>query len=66
MYEKAQSSEDGFEGALQLFPKSFDGRRCQPEMSGKMQVLDYILAFTRSTSNDKVTNLDSAAVIIPV
>ncbi|XP_062500360.1 DNA repair and recombination protein RAD54-like isoform X2 [Corticium candelabrum] len=54
IFEKAQSGENGFEGALELFPKSFDSRKCQPEMSGKMQVLDYILAYSRSTSNDKV------------
>lgn len=54
MYEKAQLGEDGFEGALELFPSNFDPNKLQPEFSGKMLVLDCLLAVTRSTSDDKV------------
>ena len=34
VYEKAQLGEDGFEGALDLFPDTFDPKRIQPEFSG--------------------------------
>ena len=54
VHEKAQTGEDGFEGALELFPASFNPKTIQPEFSGKMLVLDYILAVTRATTNDKV------------
>ncbi len=54
IYEKAQLGEEGFEGALELFPADFNPKRLQPEFSGKMLVLDYLLAVTRSTTDDKV------------
>lgn len=55
MFEKALHREDGFENAIELFPKnSHDQRRVDPELSGKMQVLDLILAMVKSTSDDKV------------
>ena len=54
IYEKAQLSEEGFEGALELFPAHFNPKKIQPEFSGKMLVLDYLLAVTRSTTDDKV------------
>ena len=34
VYEKAQVEEDGFEGALELFPSNFDPKKLQPEFSG--------------------------------
>ena len=34
IYEKAEMGEDGFEGALDLFPETFDPKRIQPEFSG--------------------------------
>ena len=46
--------EGGFERTLELFPSQFTPKRIQPEFSGKMLVLDYILAITRSTTDDKV------------
>ncbi|KAJ7325361.1 DNA repair and recombination protein RAD54-like [Desmophyllum pertusum] len=54
IYDKAQTGEDGFEGVLDLFPQSFNLKQVQPELSGKMQVLDYMLAMTKSTTTDKV------------
>lgn len=54
IYDKAQMGEEGFEGVLDLFPPSFNLKHLQPELSGKMQVLDYILAMTKSTTTDKV------------
>ncbi|XP_070562643.1 DNA repair and recombination protein RAD54-like [Ptychodera flava] len=54
IYDKCLQGEDGFQGTIDLFPDNFDVNKVQPELSGKMQVLDYILAVTRTTSNDKV------------
>ncbi|CAL1572573.1 unnamed protein product [Knipowitschia caucasica] len=54
VYDKCVSGERGFRGALDLFPSSFDPRCPQPQLSGKMLVLDLILAFTKSTTSDKV------------
>ncbi|XP_048581564.1 DNA repair and recombination protein RAD54-like [Nematostella vectensis] len=54
IYEKAQMEDEGFEGVLEMFPQKFDLKNVQPELSGKMQVLDYILAVTKATSDDKV------------
>lgn len=46
--------EDGFEGALDIFPPGYNSKAIEPQLSGKMLVLDYILAVTRSRSSDKV------------
>ncbi|KAM7444232.1 DNA repair and recombination protein RAD54-like [Porites harrisoni] len=54
IYDKARTGEEGFEGALELFPQNFSLKQLQPDLSGKMQVLDYILAMTKSTTTDKV------------
>ncbi|XP_015743898.1 DNA repair and recombination protein RAD54-like [Python bivittatus] len=54
IYEKCVEEEEGFVGALQLFPSGYSIKSLEPQLSGKMLVLDYILAVTRSTSNDKV------------
>lgn len=54
IYDKAQTGEEGFERAREMFPANFSLKQLQPELSGKMQVLDYILAMTKSTTTDKV------------
>uniref|UniRef100_A0A3Q3SYP8 DNA repair and recombination protein RAD54-like n=1 Tax=Mastacembelus armatus TaxID=205130 RepID=A0A3Q3SYP8_9TELE len=54
IYEKCVQSEDGFEGALDLFPPGHCTKAVEPQLSGKMLVLDYILAITRTTTSDKV------------
>ncbi|KAJ7332778.1 hypothetical protein JRQ81_014958 [Phrynocephalus forsythii] len=54
IYEKCVEEEEGFVGALQLFPPGYNIKTLEPQLSGKMLVLDYILAVTQSTSNDKV------------
>ncbi|XP_015277433.1 PREDICTED: DNA repair and recombination protein RAD54-like [Gekko japonicus] len=54
IYEKCVEEEEGFVGALELFPPGYSIKSLEPQLSGKMLVLDYILAVTRSTSNDKV------------
>ncbi|XP_072505400.1 DNA repair and recombination protein RAD54-like [Notamacropus eugenii] len=54
IYEKCVEEEEGFAGALDLFPHGYSGKSVEPQLSGKMLVLDYILAVTKRTSNDKV------------
>ena len=55
VFEKALNRDEGFEGALEMFPRSsHDQRRVEPELSGKMLVLDLILAVVKSTTDDKV------------
>lgn len=39
---------------MQLFPSSFNPRSIQCELSGKMAVLDYLLAAIKANTNDKV------------
>ncbi|XP_038649942.1 DNA repair and recombination protein RAD54-like [Scyliorhinus canicula] len=54
IYEKCVEGEEGFQGALDLFPSGYSTKSVEPQLSGKMLTLDYILAITRSTSSDKV------------
>ncbi|XP_071508468.1 DNA repair and recombination protein RAD54-like [Diadema antillarum] len=54
VYDKCATEEDGFEDTLQYFPPNFNSKKIRPELSGKMQVLDYILAITKTTTSDKV------------
>ncbi|XP_041064805.1 DNA repair and recombination protein RAD54-like isoform X1 [Carcharodon carcharias] len=54
IYEKCVEGEEGFQGALDLFPSGYSTKSVEPQLSGKMLTLDYILAMTRSTSSDKV------------
>ncbi|XP_049987339.1 DNA repair and recombination protein RAD54-like isoform X3 [Alexandromys fortis] len=54
IYDKCVTEEDGFEGALDIFPPGYTSKSVEPQLSGKMLVLDYILAMTRSRSSDKV------------
>ena len=59
IFDKIRSGTDGFEGMLDFFPGGYTsssetGRPAAPEMSGKFQVLDCLLAIIRATSNDKV------------
>uniref|UniRef100_A0A3P9Q656 DNA repair and recombination protein RAD54-like n=1 Tax=Poecilia reticulata TaxID=8081 RepID=A0A3P9Q656_POERE len=54
IYDKCVEEEEGFEGALDLFPAGYSTKALEPQLSGKMVTLDYILAVTRSTTGDKV------------
>ncbi|XP_036111313.1 DNA repair and recombination protein RAD54-like isoform X3 [Molossus molossus] len=54
IYDKCVEEEDGFKGALDIFPPGYSSKALEPQLSGKMLVLDYILAVTRSRSSDKV------------
>ncbi|XP_035698266.1 DNA repair and recombination protein RAD54-like [Branchiostoma floridae] len=54
IYEKCLEGDEGLDGALDLFPEKYSPKHIQPELSGKMLVLDYILAMTKSKTSDKV------------
>jgi DNA repair and recombination RAD54-like protein len=61
IYEKCQNKERGFENGLDLFPAEFnvprpndDSAHVQCEFSGKMAVLDYLLAAVKANTNDRV------------
>ncbi|KAK1340147.1 hypothetical protein QTO34_018711 [Cnephaeus nilssonii] len=50
IYDKCVEEEDGFEGALDVFPPGYSSKVLEPQLSGKMLVLDYILALCRARS----------------
>ncbi|KFM59190.1 DNA repair and recombination protein RAD54-like protein, partial [Stegodyphus mimosarum] len=50
----AKKNQDGLRSCLKYFPPNHDGKNLIPELSGKMKVLDGILAFVKTTTNDKV------------
>ncbi|XP_068599411.1 DNA repair and recombination protein RAD54-like [Brachionichthys hirsutus] len=54
IYDKCVGNEEGFQGTLDLFPPGYRPTAVEPQLSGKMLVLDYILAITRTTTSDKV------------
>eukprot|EP00795_Rhopilema_esculentum_P004315 gene4315-20520_t len=54
IYDKMKLHENGLHDVIDIFPKDFSLKQFRPDMSGKMQVLDYILAMTKATSTDKV------------
>ena len=54
IFDKVSQGEEGFEGTIDMFPDTYDPKKVHSELSGKMLVLDYLLAVTRSTTTDKV------------
>uniref|UniRef100_A0A914VVU3 DNA repair and recombination protein RAD54-like n=1 Tax=Plectus sambesii TaxID=2011161 RepID=A0A914VVU3_9BILA len=54
IYDKCKEGAEGFEDCMGLFPPSFSNSRLDPALSGKMKVVDCLLAATRATTNDKV------------
>ena len=56
IYEACKEGKEGFEVAAELFPHNHDPARgrLKPELSGKLTVLDCLLAVVKSTSSDKV------------
>lgn len=54
VYEEFQKPENRFRNkCLSVFPETFNPKSFDPSFSGKMKVLDYILAVTRKTTDDK-------------
>lgn len=55
IYELCKERQQGWEKGLELFPDGYNSKKAvQPELSGKMAVLDGILALLKSTTKDKV------------
>ncbi|KAJ8681506.1 hypothetical protein QAD02_017298 [Eretmocerus hayati] len=54
VYEKVQENSDGFEGASKLLPANYSTKEVMPELSGKLMVLDCLLALVKSTTTDKI------------
>lgn len=54
IFEKCRNEAEGFEGCSELFPPNFSTKVLQPELSGKMKVLDCILAMVKANTDDKV------------
>ncbi|XP_034255426.1 DNA repair and recombination protein RAD54-like [Thrips palmi] len=54
VYEKIAQRAEGFEKALEHLPSNYDVKKVLPELSGKLMVLDCLLAVVKSTTNDKV------------
>ncbi|KFD59424.1 hypothetical protein M514_28397 [Trichuris suis] len=55
IFEKCLNQSDGFENCAHFFPPKFQPeKQVYPEWSGKMRILDLLLAVVKSTTNDKV------------
>ncbi|XP_012945594.1 DNA repair and recombination protein RAD54-like [Aplysia californica] len=54
IYDKCVERADGFDDSLQFFPHDYTTKVVKPELSGKVQVLDTLLALIKMTTNDKV------------
>lgn len=56
IYSECSQGKSGFETALDFFPIGHDPDRgrLRPELSGKLSILDGLLAVVKSTTNDKV------------
>jgi len=54
VHPACREGREGFESALQHFPAGHDPARLRPELSGKVAVLDCLLAVVKSTTDDKV------------
>lgn len=52
--EKIRSKSEGFEKALRHLPPGHTDQVPKPELSGKLMVLDGLLAGIKSTTNDKI------------
>ncbi|KAG8223054.1 hypothetical protein J437_LFUL002002 [Ladona fulva] len=55
VYDKIMERSEGFENAHKHLPNNYQpGRNVNPELSGKLRLLDCLLAIIKSTSSDKV------------
>ena len=50
VYQKAEAAEDGFEGALNLFPNNFDPTKLQPEFSGTLYYITSNILYAIQTT----------------
>ncbi|CAK9824410.1 DNA repair and recombination protein RAD54-like [Anthophora retusa] len=54
VYDKILENSDGFENAAKLMPPNYSTKEILPELSGKLMVLDCLLASIKTTTNDKI------------
>ena len=55
VYPACREAKEGFENAAQYYPANYDPDkgRLRPELSGKLSILDCLLAVVKSTTTDK-------------
>jgi len=53
LYEKCENEEKGYENMMQYFPPNYSHKILQPELSGKMMLVDLLMAATKATCDDK-------------
>jgi len=54
VYDKCVERAEGFSDSLALYPADYTTKVVKPELSGKVQVLDTLLALVKMTTTDKV------------
>ncbi|KAG7190042.1 hypothetical protein KM043_006190 [Ampulex compressa] len=54
VYQKILEELDGFENTKHLLPLNYNTKEVLPELSGKLMVLDCLLASIKSTTSDKI------------
>ncbi|XP_043247793.1 DNA repair and recombination protein RAD54-like isoform X2 [Colletes gigas] len=54
VYDKILKKTEGFENAASLLPSNYSTKEILPELSGKLMVLDCLLASIKTTTNDKI------------
>ncbi|CAG9126357.1 unnamed protein product [Plutella xylostella] len=54
VYDKIVERSEGFEKALDLLPSHYDIKDVKPEFSGKLMILDCILANLKTNTDDKI------------
>ncbi|XP_076240794.1 DNA repair and recombination protein RAD54-like okr isoform X2 [Calliopsis andreniformis] len=54
VYDKILEKSEGFENAAKLMPSNYNTKDILPELSGKLMVLDCLLASVKTTTNDKI------------
>lgn len=54
VYDKIMERADGFENAVKFLPVGYNKKELYPELSGKLMLLDCMLADIRTNTDDKV------------
>ncbi|XP_055996293.1 DNA repair and recombination protein RAD54-like [Ostrea edulis] len=54
IFDKSRENAPGFEGTMDLFPPNHTTKIVRPELSGKVLVLDRLLALIKAQTSDKV------------
>ncbi|XP_059099415.1 DNA repair and recombination protein RAD54-like isoform X1 [Tigriopus californicus] len=56
IFEHCRNGKEGFENAFKFYPQAYNPvkQRLQPGLSGKLSILDGLLAFVKASTTDKV------------